>query len=58
MQQKQMAVDAEELQHGKTESLQKRRIYFEKANSEIQRNVNLKTQRNLKMRKNTADDHL
>ena len=56
--QQQMAIDLEESQHGRAENLQKRRLYLEKANTEIQRNVNLKMQRNLKMHKNTADDHL
>ena len=45
MQQKQIAVEMEELQNVKTESLQKRRLYLEKANFEMQRNLSIQKKR-------------
>ena len=38
LQQKQMALEVDDLQNAKTESIQKSRIYLEKANFEMQRN--------------------
>ena len=45
LEQKQIAVEMEELQNVKTESLQKRRLYLEKANFEMKRNLSIQKKR-------------
>ena len=66
LQQKQMALEKDDLQNAKTESLQKRRIYLEKANFEMQRNLNIQKKRffiehshqeqEIRMRRTAADN--